>query len=169
VLISIACTVDGNPVSDGDPFEVKVDKTTACVISNKLQLGNPEPASHQRAKVSDSVQLSGILAGGSSLPGLLPRDTVRVRLYSGACGAAGTQLTSFDLTLTFSPVDPVTGKQSASTGFTAPDYVTETDATFFWSIQWDGDTFNNAVTVANSCTKPGEKVQITFTPSQIQP
>jgi hypothetical protein len=166
VLISIACTVDGNPVSDGDPFEVKVDKTTACVISNKLVLTDVTPASHQRAKVSDSVQLSGILAGGTSNPSpALARETVRVKLYSVACGSAGTELASFDLALTFSTPD-ASGKQTASTGFTVPDYVTETNSTFFWSIRWDGDSFNNPVTEAQSCSTPGEKVQIIFTPVQ---
>ena len=166
VLQSIECTVEGNPASDGDPFEVKVDKTTACVITNRLQPNDASAASRQRAKVSDSVQLSNILAGGTSNPSpALARDTVRVTLYSGGCGAAGTALTSFDLTLTFSA--PVNGKQTAATGFTAPDFLTETDATFFWGIRWDGDTFNNPITVAQSCIAPGEKVQITFTPTQV--
>jgi hypothetical protein len=169
VLVSIQCTVDGTS-SSGNPFEVKVDKTTACVITNKLNPGNPTPASRQRAKVSDSIQLSNILAGGASNASpALARDQVQVTLYSGACGSLGTALTSFNLTLTFSAAD-ANGKQTASTGFTAPDYVTETDATFFWGFKWDGDTFNNGVTLANSCSTPGEKVQITFTPSQpIQP
>jgi hypothetical protein len=173
VFVEIQCTVSGNPVSDGDPFEVKVDQTTACVITNRLNPFNPPAASRQRAKVSDSVQLTGILAGGTSNPApALARDQVVVTLYSGQCGTGGTLLATLPLTLTFSAVDPNTGTQTASTGFTVPDYVTEVDSTFFWGIRWDGDTFNTGVSPNNPtpsrdiCITPGEKVQITFTPIQ---
>jgi hypothetical protein len=132
--------------------------------------GNPVAASVQRAKISDSIQLANITAGGGNNPApLMARNQVLLKLYTGSCVTGGTEVASYPLTLNFG--NAVNGLQTASTDFSV-DFVVSSDQTFFWAIQWDGDTFNNGITLLQSCTLPSggkgpaESVTIDFTPNQ---
>ena len=174
-LVNIVCSV-GTSTFTGTAatpivFEVRTNATTACVITNKLLLGNPTAASRQRVIIEDQVKIVDITAGGASLTGqgVLARDKVRLTLWSGQCGAPGTSEGTFDFTLTFTT--PSNGKQTGyMSGFSSASLQKIIEAagtsTFYWSIEWHGDTFNNPVTLAQSCSSPGETVTVTISAPQ---
>jgi hypothetical protein len=175
IKLSIVCRTGTDTAvtlaSDTATFEVRPNTTTVCVITNQLQLGSPTAESRQRVIIADRVRINGIIAGGSNntTPGALARDKVRLTLYSGQCGAAGTVEGTFDFTLTFST--PANGQQTATmSGFSSPNLekiiTTAGGSTFYWGFEWHGDTFNNPVTLAQSCTSPAESVTVTISAPQ---
>ena len=177
LLVNIKCYVDGNAVATGDgttpiTFEVKADKTTSCVITNKLVLGTPTGQSFQRIIAADQVQIVGITAGGASNTGtgVLDRLTVRVAYFSAAGCAPADQVAADNFALTASAVSAA-GKQNLyMSGFTSPTVqkTFEASGKIWWAFRWDGDTFNNPLTFAQTCATgaPGEAVEVIITGTQ---
>ena len=175
VKVSIVCkTGSDTPVTlatNSSTFEVRANTTTACVITNKLQLGSPTGASRQTVTIADQIKIVGLTAGGASNTGagVLARNIARLFLYEGGCGAAATSTQFFDFTLTFST--PSGGTQDAyMSGNSSPNLteaITAAGTTNrYWAFRWDGDTFNNPITVAQTCTSPAESVSVTISSPQ---
>jgi len=174
-FVDVRCYTSGNAVAVGTTgtpitFEVKANTTTACVITNKLVLGNPTGASRQRVIAADQIKIVGLTAGGASKgAGFMSRTTVRLALFNAAGCAPAAQVASETFTLTEGTVSA--GKQDLyMSGFSSPTlqrtFETTGTETYYWAFQWDGDTFNNPLSIATTCSSPGEAVTVTITGTQ---
>ncbi|MGH9236543.1 MAG: hypothetical protein ACRD3G_00770 [Vicinamibacterales bacterium] len=172
VFVDVQCYAAGNPVAVGTTgtpiqFEVKANTTTSCVITNKLELGNPTALSRQRVIAADQIKIANITAGGASKgAGFMSRTTVRLALFNAAGCAPAAQVASETFILTEGTV--TAGKQDLyMSGFSTPTlqrvFETTGTETYYWAFQWDGDTFNNPLSIATTCSSPGEAVSVTIT------
>ena len=52
-------------------------------------------------------------------------------------------------------------------GFSSPTlhrtFETQGSEKVWWAFRWDGDTFNNPLTFAQTCSSPGEAVEVIIT------
>ena len=169
-FVDVRCYTSGNAVAvgtSGTPitFEVKPNTTTACVITNKLVLGSPTGASRQRVIAADQIKIVNVTAGGSSNASpALGRLTVRLGLFSDS--TCTTQIAAENFTLTAGTVSA--GKQDLyMSGFSSPTlqrtFETQGSEKVYWAFKWDGDTFNNPLTFAQTCSSPGEAVEVIIT------
>jgi hypothetical protein len=166
VLVDVKCYLDGNE-STGGAFTVAADKITSCVITNKLVLGSPTGASRQRVIAADQIKIVNVTAGGSNNDSpALGRLTVRLALFNAAGCAPAAQIASSDFTLTAGAV--ASGKQDLyMSGFSSPTlqrtFETQGSEKVWWAFRWDGDTFNNPLTFSQTCSSPGEAVEVIIT------
>jgi hypothetical protein len=175
VFVDIRCYVQGNAVAVGTTgtpvtFEVKANTTTSCVITNKLELGSPTALSRQRVIAADQIKIANLTAGGlDNASPALGRLTVRLAMFNAAGCAPAAQIASSDFTLTAGAV--ASGKQDLyMSGFSSPTlqrtFETQGSEKVWWAFRWDGDTFNNPLTFTQTCTSPGEAVEVIITGNQ---
>jgi hypothetical protein len=160
--LSTVCTLTGGTSvnlnnTTSTAFPVEVNKTTACVITNKLLIRNPSFSSVQTVRLYDSITLSNLFGGAPNAA-----TSINVRLFSTPNCAAGTQVgATINVPLSYSN----NGTQAdASTLSAAVQISVGTNGTFYWAFEYAGDLFNTGVTAAQSCGF--ESVQVSFVPVQ---
>ena len=146
-LIEIRCfdgTAGGKVITTGVTFSVNVPTATLafteCVIKNQFVRTTPGLTTTQSLRVYlfDSVSITGLTPGASNQP-----TSATFRLYSNnTCTTqVGTDLTG---TLTYANG----GTTASASTLSGSGIQVSVPGTYYWTVTYPGDTFNNAVTTA---------------------
>ena len=153
MLVSIVCTIPGNPTRyPGTGFPVVTSQVTSCIITNKFLKTTPGQFTVQTAKALlwDSITITGVSPTAS------PATSVTFRAYADSSCATqiGSEITA---TITYSNGGT---RGDASTLNSSNGIPVQGGTTTYWRVTYPGDAFNNGFTTR--CGQESTAVTFTF-------